>query len=270
MEERVTQEQRTVFAKVGANITSVGMGLQELANNAHESHLVVQDLKQKLEEQEQHVGTMNTAISTMILTGDAKPATVASLPAAAGPPAKSLPALPEPAARKDGPRSSAEQAKRGEYLQSAVHYAVTALSAHKVDAMRTGFSRWASYAYATNLTQKRKITGDTATKLESREQAYAEQGCGPEGSKQATPMQARLAAAWNYHKQSCAQVGKAEPMVKAWKQTRASTEASKATPGGAGAGNTAGKAVAMELKTQPSGPARRQVQESQQPRWRLS
>jgi chromosome condensin MukBEF ATPase and DNA-binding subunit MukB len=48
---------------------------------------------------------------------------------------------------------------------------VTALAAHKVDAMRTGFSRWASYAYATKPMQKRKITGDTATKLEDREQA---------------------------------------------------------------------------------------------------
>jgi hypothetical protein len=64
MEERVTREQRTVFAKVGAKITSMGMGLQELANNAHESHLVVQDLQRKMEEQEQRVGTMNTAIST--------------------------------------------------------------------------------------------------------------------------------------------------------------------------------------------------------------
>jgi hypothetical protein len=81
---------------------------------------VVQDPKKKMEEQEQRVGTMNTAISTMVLTGDAKPATVASLPAAADPPAKSLPTVPEPEARKDGPRSSAEQAKRGECLQPAV------------------------------------------------------------------------------------------------------------------------------------------------------
>ena len=207
-----------------------------------------------------------------VFTRDAKPATVARrLPAAAGPPAKSLPAVPEPAARKDGPRSSAEQAKRGEYLQPAVHYAVTALAAHKVDAMRTGFSRWVSYAYATKLMQKRKITGDTATKLEDREQAYAEQGCGPEGSEQATAMQARLAATWNYHKQSCAQAGKAEPMVKAWEQIHASTNVSKATPGGTGAGHTAWKAVTMEQKkTQPSASARRQVHECQQPRWRLS
>jgi hypothetical protein len=121
MEERVTREQRTVFAKVGAKTASMGMGLQELANNAHESHLVVQDLQRKMEEQEQRVGTMNTAISTMVPTGGAKPATAASLPAAAGPPAElPLPALPGPAARKDGPRSSAEQAKRGEYLQPAV------------------------------------------------------------------------------------------------------------------------------------------------------
>jgi hypothetical protein len=41
MEERVTREQRTAFAKVGAKIASMGMGLQELANNAHDSHLVV-------------------------------------------------------------------------------------------------------------------------------------------------------------------------------------------------------------------------------------
>jgi hypothetical protein len=54
---------------------------------------MVQDLKEEMEEQEQRVGTMNTAISTMVLPGDAKPATVASLLAAAGPPAKSLPAL---------------------------------------------------------------------------------------------------------------------------------------------------------------------------------
>jgi hypothetical protein len=107
MEEGVTQEQRTVFAKVDAKITSVSTGLEELANNAYESRLVVQDLKKKMEEQEQRVGTMNTAISTMILTRDAKSATVTSLPAAAGPPAKSLPTVPEPAARKDGPRSSA-------------------------------------------------------------------------------------------------------------------------------------------------------------------
>jgi hypothetical protein len=99
--------------------------------------------------------------------------------------------------------------------------------------------------------QKRKITGDTATKLEDREQAYAEQGCGPEGSEQATAMQARLAAAWNYHKQSCAQAGKAEPMVKAWKKNHASTKVSKATPGGTGAGNTAGEAVTMEQKSSP-------------------
>jgi hypothetical protein len=64
-------------------------------------------------------------------------------------------------------------------------------------------------------------------------------------------MQARLAAAWNYHKQSCAQAGKAEPMVKAWKQIHASTKVSKATPGGTGAGNTAGNAVAMEQKPSP-------------------
>jgi hypothetical protein len=133
---------------------------------------------------------------------------------------------------RDGPHSSAEHAKRGEYLQPAVHYAVTALAAHKVDAMRTGFSRWASYAYATKPMQKRKITGDTATKLEEREQAYAEQRCGPEASEQATAMQARLAAAWTYHRQSCAQAGKAEPMVKAWEQIHASTSVSKATPGG--------------------------------------
>jgi hypothetical protein len=87
--------------------------------------------------------------------------------------------------------------------------------------------------------QKRKITGDTATKLEDREQAYAEQCCGPEGSDQATAMQARLAAAWNSHTQSCAQAGKAEPMVKAWEQIHASTNVLKATPGGTGAGNTA-------------------------------
>jgi hypothetical protein len=228
MEERGTQEQRTVFVKVEAKVTSVGTGLEELANNAHKSHLVVQDLKKKMEEQEQRVGTMNTAISTMILTRDAKSATVTSLPAAAGPPAKSLPTVPEPVARKYGPRSSAEQAKRGEYLQSAVHYAVTALAAHKHVAMRTGFSRWASCAYATKLQQKRKITGDAATKLEGREQAYAEQVSGPEENTQATTVQARLAAAWTYHEQSYAQAGMAEPMVKAWKQTHASTEVSKA------------------------------------------
>ena len=78
---------------------------------------------------------------------------------------------------------------------------MTALAAHKLDAMRTGFSRWASYAYATKLMQKRKITGDTAKKLEEREQAsYAEQRCGPEASDRATAMQARLAAAWTYHR----------------------------------------------------------------------
>jgi hypothetical protein len=125
MEERVAQEQRTVFAKADAKITSVSTGLVELANNAHESHLVVQDLQKKMEEQEQRVGTMNTTTSTMTLTGDAKPATVASRgPAAAGPPAKSQPAIPEPTARKDGPRSSTEQAKRGEYLQPASSTAV--------------------------------------------------------------------------------------------------------------------------------------------------
>jgi hypothetical protein len=42
----------------------MSMGLHELANNAHESHLVVQDLQRKMEEHEQRVGTMNTAIST--------------------------------------------------------------------------------------------------------------------------------------------------------------------------------------------------------------
>jgi hypothetical protein len=52
MEERVTRKQRTVFPKVGAKIVSMGTGLQALANNAHESHLVVQDLQRKMEEQE--------------------------------------------------------------------------------------------------------------------------------------------------------------------------------------------------------------------------
>jgi hypothetical protein len=122
--------------------------------------------------------------------------------------------------------------------------------------MRTGFSRWASYAYATKLKQKRKITGDMTTKLEGREQAYAEQGSGPEGSKQATAVQARLAAAWTYHKQSYAQAGKAEPMVKAWKQTHTSTEVSKAKSGGTGAGHTAGEAVTVEQK--PSPPVQRE------------
>jgi hypothetical protein len=147
---------------------------------------------------------MNTAISTMVPTGGAKPAlswlggcepaTVASLPAAAGSPAD--PALPRPAARKDGPRSSAEHAKRGEYLQPAVHYAVTALAAHKVDSMRTGFSRWASYAYVTKLVQKRKIAGDPATKLEEREQAHTPSS--PADQKRASkPPQCKLA--WRLH-----------------------------------------------------------------------
>lgn len=161
-----------------AKITSVGTGLDELANNAYESHLVVQDPKKKMDEQEQRVGTMNTAISNVVLTRGAKPATVASLPAAARPPAEFPPVVPE--VRKNGPRSSAEQAKYGEYLQSAVHYAVTALAAHKLKKMRAGFSQWASHAYATKLNQGRKITGDPATELEGREQAYAEQGSGPE------------------------------------------------------------------------------------------
>jgi hypothetical protein len=252
MEERVTQEQRTVFAKVTT-------GLEELANNAHESNLVVQDLTKKMEEQE------HESRSSVWARGHhehrhlhhdphrgRKTGHGSQSPSCSRPTSKisaALPTVPEPAARKDGPRSSAEQAKRGEYLQSAVHYAVTALAAHKFDAMRTGFSRWASYAYATKLKQKRKITGDTATKLEGREQAYAEQGCEPEGSKQVTTVQARLAAAWTYHKRSYAQAGKADPMVKAWKQTHASTEVSKATSDGTGAGNTAGEAVAVEQKS---------------------
>jgi hypothetical protein len=77
---------------VDAKITSVGMRLQELANNAHESHLVVQDLKKKMEEQEQRVGTMNTAISTMTLTGDAKPATVYSQSPSCNRPTSKIPA----------------------------------------------------------------------------------------------------------------------------------------------------------------------------------
>jgi hypothetical protein len=139
----------------------MGRGLRELTNvvarNAHESVLVAKDLYRKVEEQGQRMVTMNTAISLTAPTGGAKPATTASLPAAG-------PAPPEPAARKDGPRSSDEHAKRGEYLQSAVHYAATVLVAHKVGAMRRGFSRWASYAYNTKLLQRRKITGDPAAK----------------------------------------------------------------------------------------------------------
>jgi hypothetical protein len=45
-------------------------------------------------------------------------------------------------------------------------------------------------------------------------------------------------------------------MVKAWKQTHASTEVSKATSGGTGAGNTAGEAVTMEQT--PSPPVQRE------------
>jgi hypothetical protein len=104
--------------------------------------------------------------------------------------------------------------------------------------MRKGFSRWASYAYNTKLLQKRKITGDSAANLEEREQAYAEQRGGPGASAQAATVQAHLAAAWTYHKQSCMQVGRAEPMVKAWEQIHASAKISTATHGGTGAGNT--------------------------------
>jgi hypothetical protein len=45
-------------------------------------------------------------------------------------------------------------------------------------------------------------------------------------------------------------------MVKAWKQTHTSTEASKATSGGTGAGKTAGEAVPVEQK--PSPPVQRE------------
>jgi hypothetical protein len=149
-------------------IETMNRGLQELtkvvARNAHESALVAIDLHRKVEEQGQRMVTMNTAISLTAPTGGAKPATAASIPAAG-------PAPPEPAARKDGPRSSDEQAKRGAYLQSAVHYAATALVAHKVGAMRRGISRWASYAYNTKLLHRRKITGDPAANLEERERA---------------------------------------------------------------------------------------------------
>jgi hypothetical protein len=73
---------------------------------------------------------------------------------------------------------------------------VTALAAHKVDAMRTGFSRWASYADATKLMQKRKITDDTATKLEDREQAYAEHSAADQKGAHKPP-QCKLA--WRLH-----------------------------------------------------------------------
>jgi hypothetical protein len=88
MEARVAQEQRTVFAKVDAKITSAGMGFEELANNAYESHLVVQDLKKNMDEQEQRVGTMNTAISNLILTRGAKQASRRSQPPSYSPPVR--------------------------------------------------------------------------------------------------------------------------------------------------------------------------------------
>jgi hypothetical protein len=137
--------------------------------------------------QEQRVGTINTAIPNAILTMSSKPATEASLPPPAARPPAAFPSIvPEPTVRKDGPRSSAEQARHGEYLKSAVHYAMTALATHMPKKVRAGFSRWASHAYTTKLSQKRKITGDQATVLNDREQVYAEQGSGPDGRTHST------------------------------------------------------------------------------------
>ena len=140
--------------------------------------------------------------------------------------------LRDATSQQGSPRCSDKLAKHGAYLQSAVHYAATALVVHKVGAMRRGFSKWASYAYNTKLLHRRKITGDPAANLEEREQAYAEQRGEPGAGEQAAAMHAHLAIAWTYHEQSCAQVGRAEPMVKAWKQIHASAKVSTATHDG--------------------------------------
>jgi hypothetical protein len=134
-------------------------------DNAHQSHLLVQDLKNEMGQQKQRVGTMNTAIPNVIFTMSAKPGTEASLPLAARLPAVFPLAVPEPTVHKDGPCSSAAQVRHGEYLQSAVPSAMTALATRMLKKVRAGFSRWASHAYATKLSQKRKITGDQATVL---------------------------------------------------------------------------------------------------------
>jgi hypothetical protein len=48
MEARVVQAQRMVFAEVSTKMTSVSTELEGLANNAHQSHLLVQDLKNEM------------------------------------------------------------------------------------------------------------------------------------------------------------------------------------------------------------------------------
>jgi hypothetical protein len=178
MEERVTQEQRTVFAKVGAKATSVGTGLEELANNAHESYLVVQDLKKKMEEQEQaarghhhehrhlHHGPHQ---GRKISHGSQSPS--CSRPTSKIPADGTGTCSPQ---RWPTQQCRTSQARGIPTASSALCGDGAGGTQARCDADRiqpVGILR----VCHTKLKQKREITGDTATKLEGREQAHAEQ-----------------------------------------------------------------------------------------------
>jgi hypothetical protein len=73
----------TVFAEVNTKTMAVSTELEKMANNAHQPQLLVQVqgtrckawMESEMSEQEQHVSTMNTALSTAISTVAAAPAT---------------------------------------------------------------------------------------------------------------------------------------------------------------------------------------------------
>ena len=60
--------QLTIFAEVNTKILAVSTTLEKMANNVHQSQLLVQGLESKLSKQEQRMSTRNTALSTATST----------------------------------------------------------------------------------------------------------------------------------------------------------------------------------------------------------
>jgi hypothetical protein len=202
---------------------------------------------------------MNTALSTAILTMSTEPTTISSpfspvvsSPSAAPPLAEPPLIAPPPAAHRDGPRSSEDQARHGAYLQSAVHFAITASATHMLDKVRTGFSRWASSTYSNKLIKRRKITGEQATVLNEREEAYTEHGNGAEARAHSISVKMDLAAAWTYHVHSYTNAGKTEPVVRKWKQSHLATTAPQAAATGVSTDISNTAAVPAPAQQRPS------------------
>jgi hypothetical protein len=122
-----------------------------------------------------------------------------------------------------------------------------------LDKVRTGFSRWASSTYSSKqLVQRRKITGEQATVLNEREQAYTEHGNGTEARAHSVSVKMDLAAAWSYHVDSYTNAGKTEPVVREWKQSHLATTAPHAASAGVSTDTSNTAAVSAPAQQRPS------------------